>query len=155
MTQRGAVQTGLGRRHSYMSEEPFCQPEALYCQVSLLLLQFLYWCVQMSIFSSALGVASDPNCPAGHPCLCTKGILNCEKKALSQVPAFTGSTAFKYHILMLGDNSIQSILANAFVYQVLMFQQYCSTTTKLSRSTRQLSLGLKTQLKFLTWQTIN
>ena len=34
MTQHGAVQTGLGRRHSYMSEEPFCQPEALYCQYS-------------------------------------------------------------------------------------------------------------------------
>ena len=59
--------------------------------------------------------ASDPNCPAPSPCLCTQGIINCKGKGLTRVPNFTSSTSKKYHTLLLGDNNITIIPPNAFV----------------------------------------
>ena len=61
------------------------------------------------------GATTDPNCPANHPCLCTRGILNCEENNLTSVPVFRGSTTFKYPILRLGNNGIVNITSNAFV----------------------------------------
>ena len=59
--------------------------------------------------------ASNANCPAPSPCLCTPGIINCEGKGLTSVPTYRSSTSTKFHTLLLANNNISVIPPNAFV----------------------------------------